>query len=148
MSGRQGPALSSTGHVGLTIQVPPGTRQQLEGARFVVQAYRKDLGSGRHLEASCDYVDGLGKIFVEVWMTGTCSVSEEVYLRSVVDDEIASCTEFILGIDSEAVLEIRFTVPEAISCDRSQEGSNVVMAFSPLTPQALTHEGLPLVIID
>ncbi|GBG90850.1 hypothetical protein CBR_g51356 [Chara braunii] len=111
----------------------------LVGMDFAVQAYRKPLYEDRFLEVSYIYSGGRGRIEILIGASGDIILAEELYLKSVADEEMARCMAYICMIDPAAPLEISYVVPESIATR--------VLNDEESQTAALTHEGVPLIII-
>ncbi|GBG61436.1 hypothetical protein CBR_g21781 [Chara braunii] len=109
-----------------------------------VQAFRKPLYGDRFLEVSYIYSGGRGRIEILIGASGDITLAEELYLRSVADEEMARCMAYICKIDPAAPLDISYVVPESIAT-RVLNDEAPDMESQTAT---LTHEGVPLIIID
>ncbi|GBG45316.1 hypothetical protein CBR_g78744, partial [Chara braunii] len=103
-------------------------------------AYRKSLYGDRFLEVSYIYSDGRGRIEILIGASGDIILAKEFYLRSVADEEMARCMAYICKIDPPALLEISYVVLESIATR--------VLNDKEFQTAALTHEGVPLIVID
>ncbi|GBG73925.1 hypothetical protein CBR_g17640 [Chara braunii] len=77
-------------------------------------AFRKPLYGDRFLEVSYIYSGGRGRIEILIGASGDITLAEELYLRSVADEEMARCMAYICKIDPTP-LDISYVVPESIA---------------------------------
>ncbi|GBG85782.1 hypothetical protein CBR_g40591 [Chara braunii] len=84
-------------------------------ADFVIQAFWKPLYGDRFLEVSYDYIYGKGRIEILIGGTGSISLAQELYLRSVADKEMARCMAYISKIDPTTSFDISYVVPESMA---------------------------------
>ncbi|GBG71138.1 hypothetical protein CBR_g8440 [Chara braunii] len=108
------------------------------GTDFAMQAYRKPLYGDRFLEVSYIYSGGRGRIEILIGASGDIILAEELYLRSVADEEMARCMAYICKIDPAAPLDISYVVPESIAT-RVLNDEAPDMESQTATP---THEGV------
>ncbi|GBG73344.1 hypothetical protein CBR_g13065 [Chara braunii] len=116
----------------------------MEMVDFAMQAYRKPLYGDRFLEVSYIYSGWRGRIEILIGASGDIILAEELYLRSVVDEEMARCMAYICKIDPAAPLDISYVVPESIAT----RVLNDEAPYMESQTTAFTHEGVPLIIID
>ncbi|GBG68125.1 hypothetical protein CBR_g2676 [Chara braunii] len=110
----------------------------LVGTDFAMQAFRKPLYGDRFLEVSYIYTGGRGRIEILIGATGDITLAEELYLRSVADEEMARCMAYMCKFDPAAPLDISYVVPESIAI----RVLNDEVPDMESQTAALTHEGV------
>ncbi|GBG63243.1 hypothetical protein CBR_g37328 [Chara braunii] len=97
------------------VRFDEGKREVGEDEAWDDNAYRKPLYGDRFLEVSYIYSGGRGRIEILIGATGNIILAEELYLRSIADEEMARCMAYIFKIDPAAPLDISYVVLESIA---------------------------------
>ncbi|GBG85891.1 hypothetical protein CBR_g40703 [Chara braunii] len=97
-----------------------------------VQAFRKPLYGDRFLEVRYVYIGKRGQIEILIGATVDITLAEELYLRSVADEEMARCMAYISKIDLATPMDISYVVPESIATRvlNDEEDQRVLAVFS------------------